>query len=152
MREYLSRKWWKPGVRIEVSLTGRVNLAFHQNAVPFLREMVVVSDGEGALADVELELSSEPGFLKSRTWHIESVGAGQRYHMSGLDVTLSEVLSEGERRALSLAAFLAEQSIGGGSGCLVFDDPVSSLDHWWACRSGARKMEFARGRGPYQRA
>lgn len=45
---------------------------------------------------------------------------------------LSEVLSEGERRALSLAAFLAEQSIGGGSGCLVFDDPVSSLDHWWA--------------------
>lgn len=45
---------------------------------------------------------------------------------------LSEILSEGERRALSLAAFLAEQSIGGGAGCLVFDDPVSSLDHWWA--------------------
>lgn len=45
---------------------------------------------------------------------------------------LSEILSEGERRALSLAAFLAEQSIGGGAGCLVFDDPVSSLDHYWA--------------------
>lgn len=44
---------------------------------------------------------------------------------------LSEILSEGERRALSLAAFLAEQSIGGGSGCLVFDDPVSSLDYGW---------------------
>ena len=45
---------------------------------------------------------------------------------------LSEILSEGERRALSLAAFLAEQSVGGGAGCLVFDDPVSSLDHLWA--------------------
>ncbi|MBF0167259.1 MAG: AAA family ATPase [Alphaproteobacteria bacterium] len=48
------------------------------------------------------------------------------------DCKLSEILSEGERRALSLAAFLAEQSIGGGCGCLVFDDPVSSLDHSWA--------------------
>ncbi|CAA7624370.1 AAA family ATPase [Magnetospirillum sp. SS-4] len=59
---------------------------------------------------------------------------------------LSEVLSEGERRALSLAAFLAEQSIGGGSGCLVFDDPVSSLDHWWAKVIADRLVEEARSR------
>ncbi|MEW5995511.1 MAG: AAA family ATPase [Candidatus Zixiibacteriota bacterium] len=56
------------------------------------------------------------------------------------------VLSEGERRALSLAAFLAEQSIGGGSGCLVFDDPVSSLDHWWAKVIADRLVEEARSR------
>lgn len=40
-----------PGVRIEVSLTGRVNLAFHQNAVPSLRELVVLNDGEAGLSD-----------------------------------------------------------------------------------------------------
>ena len=41
----------------------------------------------------------------------------------------SEILSEGEQRALSLACFLAElQEIGTDHGIIV-DDPVSSLDH-----------------------
>ena len=41
----------------------------------------------------------------------------------------SDVLSEGEQRALALACFLAElQEIGGDHGIIV-DDPVSSLDH-----------------------
>lgn len=76
------------GVRIEVSLTSRVNLAFHQNAVPFLRELVVVNDSDSTFTEVELELSSEPGFLKSRMWRLDCVGANQRYHVSGLDVNL----------------------------------------------------------------
>ena len=41
----------------------------------------------------------------------------------------SEILSEGEQRALALACFLAElQEIGTDHGIIV-DDPVSSLDH-----------------------
>ena len=41
----------------------------------------------------------------------------------------SDVLSEGEQRALALACFLAElQEIGSDHGIIV-DDPVSSLDH-----------------------
>ena len=59
---------------------------------------------------------------------------------------LSEILSEGERRALSLAAFLAEQSIGGGAGCLVFDDPVSSLDFEWGRVIARRLVEEAKTR------
>lgn len=59
---------------------------------------------------------------------------------------LSEILSEGERSALSLAAFLAEQSIGGGAGSLVFDDPVSSLDHEWATMIAKRLAEEAKKR------
>lgn len=39
------------------------------------------------------------------------------------------VLSEGERRAVALAAFLAELSVRSDRSALVFDDPVSSLDH-----------------------
>jgi hypothetical protein len=41
----------------------------------------------------------------------------------------SDILSEGEQRALSIAAFLAEVKLGKGRGGIVFDDPVSSLDH-----------------------
>jgi len=39
------------------------------------------------------------------------------------------VLSEGERRGVALAAFLAELATRGDRSCVVFDDPVSSLDH-----------------------
>lgn len=41
----------------------------------------------------------------------------------------ASVLSEGEQRAIAIASFLAEVNIGGGKGGVVFDDPVSSLDH-----------------------
>lgn len=40
----------------------------------------------------------------------------------------SEILSEGEQRALALAGFLTEVSLTEGSAAIVVDDPVSSLD------------------------
>lgn len=41
---------------------------------------------------------------------------------------VSQVLSEGEQRALSTAFFLAELRVGGGKSAIVLDDPVTSLD------------------------
>lgn len=43
--------------------------------------------------------------------------------------TPAAVLSEGEQRAIAIASFLAEIKLGKGRGGIVFDDPVSSLDH-----------------------
>ena len=43
---------------------------------------------------------------------------------------LPDVLSEGEQRAIAIASFMAELSLAGHDGGVVFDDPVSSLDHW----------------------
>lgn len=40
-----------------------------------------------------------------------------------------DILSEGEQRAIAIAAFLAEVRLSKGKGGIVFDDPVSSLDH-----------------------
>jgi len=40
-----------------------------------------------------------------------------------------DILSEGEQRAIAIGSFLAEVNLGGGTGGVVFDDPVSSLDH-----------------------
>jgi energy-coupling factor transporter ATP-binding protein EcfA2 len=44
-------------------------------------------------------------------------------------VAPAAVLSEGEQRAIAIASFLAETRLGRGRGGIVFDDPVSSLDH-----------------------
>lgn len=43
--------------------------------------------------------------------------------------TPAAILSEGEQRAIAIASFLAEIKLGKGRGGVVFDDPVSSLDH-----------------------
>ncbi len=42
---------------------------------------------------------------------------------------VGEVFSEGEQRCVALAAFLAELATADGKSGIVFDDPVSSLDH-----------------------
>ena len=44
-------------------------------------------------------------------------------------VDVSDVLSEGERRAVALGFFLAEVAASEGGGGIILDDPVSSLDH-----------------------
>jgi len=54
-------------------------------------------------------------------------------------VDLPKVVSEGEQRCLSLAAFFAELSTADDLSGIVFDDPVSSLDYQWR-RAVARRL------------
>lgn len=44
--------------------------------------------------------------------------------------SVAKIASEGEQRCVALGAFLAELSQSSHLSALVFDDPVSSLDHW----------------------
>jgi energy-coupling factor transporter ATP-binding protein EcfA2 len=63
----------------------------------------------------------------------ESVERGKMKHKLQLDLAvpaqIRDILSEGEQRAIAVGSFLAELKTGGHSGGIVFDDPVSSLDH-----------------------
>lgn len=61
-------------------------------------------------------------------------------------VTVASVLSEGESRALSLAAFMTELSTSDVRSAIVFDDPVSSLDHIWRDRIARRLTVEAKNR------
>jgi len=57
---------------------------------------------------------------------------------------LREVLSEGEQTALGLAGFFTEAHFDDTRSTLVFDDPVTSLDHIRRARVADRIVEFAR--------
>ncbi|RVP94256.1 AAA family ATPase [Sinorhizobium meliloti] len=59
---------------------------------------------------------------------------------------VGKVLSEGEHRCVALAAFLAELSTIDAQSAIVFDDPVSSLDHLHRDRVAARLAEAGRTR------
>ena len=60
-------------------------------------------------------------------------GKGKPLHKLKLQLPQSrnpgEILSEGEQRAIALGSFLAEVELSGTKGGIIFDDPVSSLDH-----------------------
>lgn len=59
---------------------------------------------------------------------------------------LGDILSEGEHRCVALAAFLAELVTSKEYSGIVFDDPMSSLDHMYRVRVARRLAEEAEHR------
>lgn len=57
-----------------------------------------------------------------------------------------DIASEGEQRCIALAAFMAELSQASHQSSLVFDDPVSSLDHWHREKIATRLVEASKNR------
>lgn len=60
--------------------------------------------------------------------------------------TLDAVLSEGERRVVALAAFLADLTEKPSNAPFIFDDPISSLDQTWEERAIERLIELSETR------
>lgn len=62
------------------------------------------------------------------------------------DQPIGDVLSEGEHRCVALAAFLAELVTAKEYSGIVFDDPMSSLDHLYRGKVAKRLVEEAEHR------
>lgn len=60
------------------------------------------------------------------------------------DTKVVRVLSEGEQTCIGLAAFLTEVATMHHQSALIFDDPVSSLDHRWRKRVAERLAKEAK--------
>ncbi len=75
---------------------------------------------------------------------------GKMFHRLLLDLPtatkIDEILSEGEQRAIALGSFFAELALANHSCGIVFDDPVSSLDHWRRRDVARRLVEEAKNR------
>lgn len=61
--------------------------------------------------------------------YVGNAGKSQRRKVRGGKHKPSKVLSEGEQKVLAIADFLAEARLAGITAPVIFDDPVSSLDH-----------------------
>jgi len=62
------------------------------------------------------------------------------------DARPSGVLSEGEQRVVAISSFLAELATGASTSPIIFDDPVSSLDHLFRDKVAARLVREAKTR------
>lgn len=93
-------------LRIESTLVPKLNLAHAQNAVPTLRELSVVNGSSKRIRELELRIESVPAVLKSRSWRIEEIEAGSRYHVTDLDIQLDgamlSCLVEADQATVSL--------------------------------------------------
>jgi energy-coupling factor transporter ATP-binding protein EcfA2 len=78
---------------------------------------------------------------KGRSFHTITLGKKSKRMVSS-----DEVLSEGEQRCIALAAFFAEVSLQKSASTLIFDDPVSSLDHGRRKYVARRLVELAKAR------
>jgi hypothetical protein len=70
-----------------------------------------------------VELTAVAGEFGSSYYRIQLVGASK--------AKIDLVVSEGEHRCIALAGFLAELATESIPSAIVFDDPVTSLDHLW---------------------
>lgn len=92
-----------------------------------------------SLCTPELELALKEEFQKlnihSLNIRIKASGSNgviqHEFEISGAQGNQcpSEILSEGEQKAVSIAGFFAELQVANHSCPIVFDDPVTSLDH-----------------------
>jgi energy-coupling factor transporter ATP-binding protein EcfA2 len=92
-----------------------------------------------SISDRRLELTQEASGYGSTKFKVSLVRNPK--------AKVSSVLSEGEHRCVALAAFLAELSTAHNRSGVIFDDPVSSLDHNYRELVAARLVkEAASGR------
>ncbi|HYW77375.1 MAG TPA: DUF3320 domain-containing protein [Gammaproteobacteria bacterium] len=74
---------------ISATLASRVTFASQQNAVPLLRELGLHNPSEEPLAELRVEISSEPTFLVPKSWHVDRIGPGESVNITDLDIALS---------------------------------------------------------------
>jgi len=75
-------------IRLQVTVVEKLNLADFQNAVPALHELAIVNETLVPISELAITITSEPAFLKPRTWSVDTVGAGEAFHIADLDVQL----------------------------------------------------------------
>ncbi len=100
------------------------------------------------------QFQSEIVRLAAEKVRVEIVRSGGQYGSPNYQVRLFAnpkakvhmVLSEGEQTCVALAAFLTELATASHKSALVFDDPVTSLDHRWREKVAERLVEESRAR------
>ena len=106
---------------------------------------VAVTDELRKALDSEFE-SLGIGHIKTKLK--ERSVRGKMFHQLLLDLPttnkIDEILSEGEQRAIALGSFFAELALANHSCGIVFDDPVSSLDHRRRGRVAKRMVREAK--------
>ena len=84
---------------VQVNLAPSLNLAFHVNAIPLIRDLVVNAPEDRDLRSVVLTMEADPPFARQAVWNIDAVPAGGSRRLMRCDTVLDAKLFAGLKEA-----------------------------------------------------
>lgn len=140
----LKDRQWLSGIKVDVlaEITRLKSIVALDEALKDTRQNTITSKNtalsEALITErLRARFAQEIGHLNLAELAIELTQASSQHGISRFKVSLiqskfrnaGEVLSEGEYRCVALAGFMAELATNNSDSGIIFDDPVSSLDH-----------------------
>ncbi len=103
-------------IAIIISVIPKLNLAFQQNSLPLITEIELRNSSQQSFRDLELILTSSPGFLIERTWFIDKLAADTQVILEDIRVELNAEFLRAIHESL-----LGEMTFGLGSNSHLVD-------------------------------
>ena len=160
-RELRARKWLNQQRQAIDSEIARLVAVQKLQAAIDLTKTLALSRRKSILADELItsayvnRFKTELAVLKAQRLLVDlkktRAEVGRVYHQIKLrntmrNVKTSDILSEGEFRIVSLAAFLADTEGRGAKTSFIFDDPISSLDQVYEEAAAQRLVDLSQHR------
>ncbi len=149
------KKFAKNKAAITAYMESLKKLDLYENTIRNLNTRNITDKGSGLIKDaltpqLMKALSNELKFLGASYLPLNlkhSGSSGKNMHQMKIDgvvnpdIKLTEILSEGEQKVIAIAGFLAELNLRDKPSPIVFDDPVSSLDHKFSEKIAMRLIQ-----------
>lgn len=123
-------------ISIVWEITGCVNYASFQNAVPILKSLRLRNNGLSTISDLKLEFRTVPGFTRSRTWHIDRIEPKEELEifdqLIDLEPQYLNGLNEAERGRVELVVRSSEKELSNATA----EIRVLARDEWGGFSSG----------------
>ena len=138
-----------PSVSITCAVTEHISLAYHENAVPVVREVVVANGSEADLVEATLTLVSQPAVLRPVTLCIDRIAAGASHHVVLPEIRLDAGLLAGFTEASRLDVTLTLHDANGPVAETVVPMRLLPPSHWGGGRSAPELLAaFVRPNDP----
>ncbi len=82
----------EPRVQVKATVAQRINVAFHQNAIPVIGEIELVNETDEPLSHIDVSISATPAFLVPRTFRFDHVAAGGLQQLTPIQIQLDAAL------------------------------------------------------------
>ena len=123
------------GIQITCSATEHVSLAYHENAVPVVRELVIANASEQDRVDVQLRIESRPAVVQPLTLRIDRIPANSDHHIETPDLRLDAALLAGFTEASRLELMVSLDDGTGEQARLIEELRLLPPSHWGGSRS-----------------
>lgn len=136
-------------VRVACTATEHVSLAYYENAIPVIREIVVANPSDEDLVDLRVRIESRPAVVQPLTLRIDRIPAGSNHHIETPDIRLDAALLAGFTEASRLELTTVLEDAGGERARIVAEIRLLPPSQWGGGRSAPELLAaFVRPNDP----